>query len=80
MSLNAKNLDPNIHLRLEQFVEQYSGVSMTGQSPQTTIDLAMELAVGREHAFAEALTGQEIIQKGLATNDEMHAWMDAYGV
>ena len=53
---------------------------MTGQSPKTTIDLAMELAVGSEHAFAETLAGQEIIQKGLATNDEMHAWMDAYGV
>jgi hypothetical protein len=73
-------LDPNVQLRLEQFIEQHCGVSMTGQSQEKVIELAMELAPGREREYAEALTGKEIIPKGLPTNDEISSWLDAYGV
>jgi len=72
----SNNIDGAVLLRLEQFVERSLGVSCTGQSQSTTIDLAMQAAVGRDREYAEALTGQEIISPQVATQDEMRSWLD----
>jgi hypothetical protein len=57
----SKNLDPDIRLRLENFVGRTLGVSATGMAQSDVVDLAMQASVGREREYAEALTGQDVI-------------------
>jgi hypothetical protein len=76
----TSGLDPDTRLRLENFVTEYGGVSMTGQPEELVLSVAGELMTGRERAFTEAVTGQEIHDQGLTPQDEIRAWYDGMGI
>jgi hypothetical protein len=72
----SNNLDPDIRFRLENFLPRTLGIDACGMTQQQVVELSMQAAVGRHREYAEAISGQEIIDNRYASQDDMRAWLD----